>query len=455
MNTVICMSVVVAGFILALVHAELQPASVRHAQNGDVMFALTNTSACVDVPRLCIGSEVKVEVDTKGNARFAAPGNFSFNAVDIQALVSRMDNLVTTVARQQEELSYLRISSSIFRSKLCDRSRMQGLGGQPINWLNAITSDLSGKTMVYAAPFYHQSVLIIDPTLNTADTTSVDTGDTTPSKYSGIVAVPETRLIYCLPRVARHILVFDPVSLTWSKVPFQPPGLSAGGHWHGAVYTNGKVYCMPSSDGGNSFNAVLVFDPSTNSTDITSILVTPENSGWTHGAVGPNGKIYCPPSAGTPSSGRSVLIVDPATNTTDQVTIAGLTDGYSNAVFVSSAGLIYAFPSSSSAAGAKHMLIINPNSNVANELVISGLPSDSHICGSTALASDGMLYCMPQIPTAVAVFNPRDNSTSFIDTTTCGASSGGFKWAGASQAGHILYGVPHAGSTVLLLPIDS
>lgn len=434
-----------------VVHVQsLTEPSVIRNEDGNIVLEPTGHGH-VSVRRLLrVGNSThaaEMAIGDDGSAMLSSTngGAFLLNKVDVERLLARVDGLTNALAAQQVEIENLRINLGLFGGVHFNTKQMPLFShAQSGAWQGAVASEISGKMMIYAAPMNHRSLLIIDPSTNSYDVSSVDTDDSSPSKFAGVAAVQDTQRIYCIPQSARYIMVVDPVSLLWSKIDL-PGGISAGPHWMGAVYTNGKIYAMPTAAGGPSYSAVLVFDPLTNATDVSTLTVVPENAGWNQGAVGPNGHIYCPPSNGGGS--HSVLIINPFQNTTDQVSMTGVSFGYTNAAYSVTSGLIYSFPLVDSVST---MLIINPTSNTAHELPIS-LSSSGHRCGSTVAASNGLVYCVPLNPSYVGTFNTRTNSTS---TAINGLSSSNFKWQTGVLAGDRIYGIPWEADRVLIVYVD-
>lgn len=84
-------------------------------------------------------------------------------------------------------------------------------------------------------------------------------------------------------------------------------GLPVGNKWASSILSfNKKLYSIPVDSG-----VVLITDPATNSTDITSITgLGVATDKWFGGVLAMNGKIY-----GIPFSDTRVLVIDPTTNT--------------------------------------------------------------------------------------------------------------------------------------------
>lgn len=84
--------------------------------------------------------------------------------------------------------------------------------------------------------------MIIDPILNTADSTTI-TGINGTSKFLGGVLAPNGK-IYCIPQNYESVLIIDPVSNTADTTTIT--GLVGDFKWPGGVLApNGKIYGIP------------------------------------------------------------------------------------------------------------------------------------------------------------------------------------------------------------------
>lgn len=183
-----------------------------------------------------------------------------------------------------------------------DLTSLSGLSEDPNKWFDAVIAD-NGN--IYCIPYDADSVLIIDTTANTLDVTSIASINAAMSsgmhqgKWSGGVKGP-TGLIYAIPFNADSVLIINPTVNSWDVTTFRDL-TTFPGKWAGGVISHtGHIVGIP-----HSFNSVLLLDPSTNTTDITSITTPDGKEKWA-GGVWFQDKIYT-----APFSSSSVLIIDP------------------------------------------------------------------------------------------------------------------------------------------------
>jgi len=107
-------------------------------------------------------------------------------------------------------------------------------------WASGVLAP-NGK--IYCAPSDATSVLIIDPTTNTADTTTISGLPSTTDKWRGGVLAQNGK-IYFAPLSASNVLIVDPISNTADTTTIS--GLTGGAKWIGGVLaSNGNIYCIP------------------------------------------------------------------------------------------------------------------------------------------------------------------------------------------------------------------
>ncbi len=231
-------------------------------------------------------------------------------------------------------------------------------------WFGGVLSP-NGK--IYCIPYFSQCVMIIDPTNDSLDLTSI-TGinkDNYPNlidrtsnleSFAGGVLGPNGR-IYCIPSDAYGVMVINPENNTIdassylyvnavdiSGNPINPPnGIKITnqrfGFFGGALGSDGNVYASPWW-----FNRILKVDISNTRLSIVNPPFSlSTNQGYWYGTVcSTNGKIY-----GIPHNSTSILIIDPVTGSTS--TIPGITgsDKYQGGV-LGPDGIIYCAPRVSS-----------------------------------------------------------------------------------------------------------
>ena len=156
-------------------------------------------------------------------------------------------------------------------------------------------------------------LLIIDPTTDTADTTTI-TGLNGAAKWTGGVLAGNGR-IYLIPWSSTSVLIIDPATDTADSIAVTSSvdakwygGVLVGiavtssvdAKWYGGVLAgNGKIYGIPFQS-----TSVLIIDPTTNTADTTTITGMSGDGNWADGVLAGNGMIY-----GIPFHWPSVLII--------------------------------------------------------------------------------------------------------------------------------------------------
>lgn len=333
------------------------------------------------------------------------------------------------------------------------RSLAYSLDG--LNWASANTinttaiTGLSGSTKwsrgvlapngkIYGIPASSTSVLILDPTNNTVDTTTL-TGLTSDAfKWGGGVLAPNGK-IYCCPFNATFVLIIDPVTNTLDTTSIT--GLTGTLKWDGAVLApNGKIYCIPADS-----TIVLVIDPVTNTT--STISVTAGSLKWCGGVLASNGKIY-----GIPRNSSSVLVIDPLASpypgTVSYISGAGAgTEKWFGGVLGTN-GKIYGIPFNVTT-----VLIIDPVAGSIDITTITGLTGTSKWVEGV-LAPNGKIYGIPYDSTTALIIDPLTNTTN---TSTITGLSGATKWVGGVLTPNAkIYTIPSNATNVLIIDtIDS
>jgi hypothetical protein len=257
---------------------------------------------------------------------YGAPHNFSRGVVVIDPVENTIDDSVVTLT-----------TGSSF-----------GSGAQ---LYGSTCPGIDGK--LYCMPTSATNVCVIDPELNTADTTlfTLSTGSSLAATYKtyGSVLGPDGK-IYGIPYAGQEVCVIDPATKivsTNSITAAAGSTFSGFGKWFGgALAPNGKIYGAP-----YSIASVCVIDPIAKTIDTTSVVPAPGVATLTTtqykyaGAVlAMDGKIYCMPQNAT-----DVLQIDPTTNQYSRIsasvgsTLAG--NFKYEATTLGPSGKIYGIPS--------------------------------------------------------------------------------------------------------------
>ena len=124
------------------------------------------------------------------------------------------------------------------------------------------------------------SLLFLAPPTNPNPNPPLIAGLSGSVKWVGGVFAPN---IYGIPYGSNSVLIIDPVTNTADTTTIT--GLSG---WYGGVLApNGKICGIPLNS-----SSVLIIDPVTNTADTTTIAGLSESSKWVGGVLAPNGKIY-------------------------------------------------------------------------------------------------------------------------------------------------------------------
>jgi len=287
------------------------------------------------------------------------------------------------------------------------------LGGNfDVGASNFDSSVLSPNGKIYAPPISTTFILIIDPILNSFDTTSI-LFNFEGRKYSSSNLAPNGK-IYCIPNSETRILIIDPMLNSIDTTSIVVSGMTTdSAKWHSSITnSSGILYGMPRNE-----TRVLIINTNTNTA--STIMITQDSATENHNAcsLAPNGKIYSPPFFGS----SHVLIIDTQTNICDTTSmpVGGILRCHYHSATLAPNGKIYCFPSYANASAAANVLIIDTNINVADTTTIT-LPVASVANGNYAgsvLAADGFVYSFCQETTSILILDPNKNS---IDTTTIG-----------------------------------
>ncbi|EGD78784.1 hypothetical protein PTSG_01760 [Salpingoeca rosetta] len=161
---------------------------------------------------------------------------------------------------------------------------------------------LAPNGLIYGIPSHHSSVLIIDPTDNSADITTMSGLGALPYKWNG-AALANNGMIYASPRDSDRVLIIDPSTNTADNTTIA--GSSAlresSNKWFcNVVLGDNRVLAVPLQG-----TAALVIDPATNVVDtITIAAIPPGTLNWGGCVLGDDGAVYA-----VPSHSSSVLVI--------------------------------------------------------------------------------------------------------------------------------------------------
>jgi hypothetical protein len=218
--------------------------------------------------------------------------------------------------------------------------------------------------------------------------------------------------------------------------------------WQGGVLAaDGRVFGVPYMS-----SSVLIFNPSTGSTDTGRIGGFATFAKWFGGVLSPTGKIFC-----TPFTAESVLVIDPSKNAASSLDFDKMPQligrsKWSDSVLARN-GLIYLVPFLSTT-----VLRIDPVAATA-----TAVPNSISLVGIAkwfggVLARNGLIYCIPFDARWMLVIDPSTDRI-MSQTGQIGSSprwntqfmaSG--KWAGGVLAPNgKIYGMPSNAESVLIL----
>ncbi|EGD77747.1 hypothetical protein PTSG_08836 [Salpingoeca rosetta] len=301
-------------------------------------------------------------------------------------------------------------------------------------WSGGVLAD---NGLIYGIPLHANAPLILDPETGTVDN---PLSDSAVYKWSGGV-LGSNGLIYGFPFFEPSVLVIDPATNATGTIPLNMSTSFSGdegdGMWQsGILASNGLIFAIPDIAG-----AVLVIDPATNATDMTTMAGLDDGS-WFGAVQAPNDLIYS-----VPSTASSVLIINPFSKTTDTTSIVvrrnGDTGTWAGTVLAEN-GLIYGIPST-----ATKVLVVNPGTKEMNIISIPDVSTAAKWRGGV-LSPTGLIVGIPQHASSVLLIDPALDT---VDTTTLsGLSSGSFYWSGGVLANNgRIYGIPTRARTILVI----
>jgi streptogramin lyase len=276
---------------------------------------------------------------------------------------------------------------------------------------------------IYCIPYNSSNILII----NTLDnTTSYITGITV-ANYPTIVANTDKWIggalapngkIYCAPYFAQSVLIIDTTNNTINltdisglvNIPSNPgyyynrliPRTSNVESFGGAVlHPNGKIYFIPTAARG-----LLQIDPNINTPDASSyiapisIIPSGQRFGYFGGCLGPDYNIYI-----AAWNANRILKINVTTDISSQqfvnvpTDISLTTNGQRwQGIVCGQNGKIYGIPF-----GSTNSVIIDPVTTFANQTTIPVYAASRKYSGGV-LAPDGVIYCIPRdAPTIMTI----------------------------------------------------
>lgn len=275
---------------------------------------------------------------------------------------------------------------------------------------------------------------LTDSVLSTASLTPVPVGEDLGiggEKWAGGVLCKKDGCIYGIPRNAKHVLRFDPQTLSSSMVGADLGTVAC--KWSGGV--QGKDECIYGIPSYSEY--VLRFDPVTKSATLMGSDLGRGPKKWSGGARAKDGRIYC-----VPSNASQVLCIDTKEQTTtlvgDELTCA--TNKWNGAV-LGKDGCIYGIP-----ANASQMLCFDPKAQTST-LIGNKLGSASDKWSGGVLAPDGAIYGIPHLALQVLRFDPKSQVATRIGDDL---GDGEKKWdGGVLGADGCIYGIPRNAPRIL------
>jgi peptidoglycan hydrolase-like protein with peptidoglycan-binding domain len=262
-------------------------------------------------------------------------------------------------------------------------------------WLGGILAD-NGK--IYALPLALDKILIIDPSNNTATTSSMGaTIDTSSDKWQGICKASSGK-IYGIPKNASVAIIIDPANDTATTTDFGLD-LSAADKWYECVTgTNGKIYSIPRTS-----DTVLIINTTNDTATLTNFgLDLSGSSKWIGGVLASNGKIYTGPSW----SDKSLIINtadDTAVLSSLGITIPSTSSGkWSYGILYN--GKIYFVP-----VNRKDILVVDPTNDTATTTTMGAYLFGTEKWWSIGMSNDNKLYASPYTTTSFLVIDFPNN----------------------------------------------
>jgi hypothetical protein len=328
-------------------------------------------------------------------------------------------------------------------TEVLDTTTLAGFGLGGSKWDGIVLADNVGK--LFAAPRDASAVLIIDSVTNTTDNTTLGGLGSDIDKWLGITYAGCVGKLFAAPFDADAVLISRPhLQHDRHHNPRRPRVGRQQVGWNHVRSRRGEAVRRAFQRWPG---AVLIIDPLSNTTDITTLVgLGSGGNKWLGIAFAVNvGKLF-----GAPYNAQAVLVIDPVANTTDMTTLVGLGSGgnkWNDMSYADNVGKLFGVP-----AFADAVLIIDP---VANTTDITTLVGFGRLIGTwvgiTYAAHVGKLFAAPNDAGAVLIIDPVTNTTDI--TTLAGLGSGGNKWRGITYADNVgkLFAAPYNTDTVLIV----
>ena len=176
---------------------------------------------------------------------------------------STLSELQQQNADQSRVVAALKRDICTLEQRVPELTSIADAGSGDFKWAGSV---LAPNGLIYGVPYSAESVLIVDPTTNALDTTTIIGLPSTGGKWSGGVLAPSNNIIYCFPQGHDSVLKIDPTANTadWNAVT--GVGISSHKFRSGALANNGLVYGIP-----YFATFVLIIDPNTDTIDTTTL----------------------------------------------------------------------------------------------------------------------------------------------------------------------------------------
>ena len=383
-----------------------------------------------------------LEADSAGamhlNSSDPATQPVLFNGVDVLGVIREQQRMLST---QQELIANQSRYISSLQEDMC-KLHPPHLATIPVlpnidyEWAGGV---LAPNGLIYAVPHNAFAVLIINPTTNTADWTTIANLPAEDFKWHGGVLAPNNNVIYCIPSDYDAVLKIDPATNTadWTTIQTSPSPVS---QFRGGVLAdNGLIYGIP-----HSATTVLVIDPRTDTVDGTTFASLRNDQGkWWGGALVPDGRIFC-----VPYSADSVLVIDPVSETLDLTSITGLgSKPYKwNGGVLASNGLVYGIPYAS-----ETVLIMDPAANTTDTSTISvaGAEGKNFWIGGV-VSVGGKVVGIPYTSDVVLIVDPETNTADITTLSGAGTSANKYREGVLAPSGAI-FAIPDSLSRALVI----
>jgi hypothetical protein len=200
-----------------------------------------------------------------------------------------------------------------------------GSGRRLQNGQNAPAGQCSNANggKIFGIPFNSRYVLVIDPSDDSYDATTISVAAGTGKWWHG--ARSHSGLIYGIPYESTSVLVIDPARMTTSTIEAFPS-------FRGGVFASGSIFGMPA--GATSVLKVSVY-----SSTASTIGTVPGTQTWDGAVQATNGIIY-----GIPSSASAILAIDPSDDSVRMIESCAQRENAWSGGVLGPNGLIYSIP---------------------------------------------------------------------------------------------------------------